>query len=184
MADTATPKEQYDQNKNQRAKGRGQNPADMKLLAQRVFGIVFFVAVVAGGAWIFYTKLGVGHFSPLTTCITAETYHVHAQLTVKINGETLPIPANIGSAPCVLPIHTHDGTGKIHVENAFQFDAKLGEFFQLWGKTFTPTQILDSVVDDTHELVMTVNGEQSTAWGDLILEDAQDIVIEYREKKQ
>ena len=109
-----SPKETYERSKKQNTKS-SMSPEKIKLLGQRIFGVVFFVAVVIGVGWFGYTKLGVGHFDPTTTCITAETYHIHPHLTIKINGEEQNIPANIGSVPCHLPLHTHDNDGVIHV---------------------------------------------------------------------
>lgn len=181
-----SPKEQYEQTKKDHSRNKKQSSFDaatIKLLVQRVFSIVFFIAVIIGIGWFGVTKLGVGHFDPTSTCLTAETYHVHPHLKIIINGQEQTIPANTGGAPCFLPIHTHDSSGSIHVENAVQFDATLAEFFTIWKKTFTRDQILDSHVDATHEIVMTVDGQPSDAYENLILKDKQDIVIEYREKK-
>ena len=41
---------------------------------------------------------------------------------------------------------------------------------------------MDSMVDDTHEMIMTVDGQPSGEYENLILKDKQDIVIEYKEK--
>ena len=180
-----SPKEAYEKAKEQKGKNnpkKSMDSAKLKLLGQRIFGIVFFVGVVIGVGWFAYTKMGVGHFDPTTTCITAESYHIHPHLTIKINGESQNIPTNIGSVPCHLPLHTHDNEGTIHVENAFQFDATLKQFFTIWKKTFNSQQIMDKMVDDTHELIMTVDGQPSSEYENLILKDKQDIVIEYREK--
>src|SRR3989344_3931108 len=180
-----SPKEAYEKSKQQKDKNNPNSftdPAKLKILGQRIFGVVFFVTVVIGAGWFFYNKMGVGHFDPTTTCITAETYHIHPHLTIKINGEEQSIPTNIGSIPCHLPLHTHDNDGVIHIENAFQFDATLSQFFAIWKKTFNSQQIMDYMVDDTHELIMTVDGQLSSEYENLILKDKQDIVIEYREK--
>lgn len=180
-----SPKELYEKSKQKRPKNnsaQSSNTQNLKLWGQRIFGIVFFITVIIGVGWFGYTKLGVGHFDPTTTCITAETYHVHPHLTIKINGEDQNIPANIGSIPCHLPLHTHDNDGVIHLENAFPFDATLGQFFTIWKKPFNSQQIMDYKINDTHELILTVDGQPSGEFENFILKDKQEIVIEYREK--
>ena len=53
-----------------------------------------------------------------------ETYHVHTHVSIFLNGEALSIPPDVGivsAAPqgrCFYSIHTHDKSGKIHVEAA------------------------------------------------------------------
>jgi len=110
-------------------------------------------------------------------------FHIHPNLTIIINGVQQTIPANTGiSLTCLHPIHTHDDTGKIHVESPEQRDFTLGDFFAVWGKTFNKNQILDSVVDANHEIVMTVNGKENFDYENLVLRDLDQIVIEYKAK--
>ncbi|OHA47115.1 MAG: hypothetical protein A3A80_01705 [Candidatus Terrybacteria bacterium RIFCSPLOWO2_01_FULL_44_24] len=177
-------KEAYDKRK--KDKGRDKITPNIKnilLWAQRIVGLILFVGAIVGGIWFIVNKTSVGHFSPLSTCITSEKYHIHSHLVIKINGQEQPVPGNVGTLPCVLPIHTHENDGRLHVENDFPFDATLGEFFGVWKKTFNRDQLLDSKADDSHEIVMTVDNQPSDAYGNLVLKDGQEIVIEYREKK-
>lgn len=119
------------------------------------------------------------------TCIPTEqlAMHIHPVLTIVINGQKQDIPAGIGIQPnCLHFLHTHDDTGKIHVESPVQRDYQLSDFFAVWGKTFTADQILDSKVDATHKIVMTVNGQQSDEYGNLVLRDGDQIVISYEAK--
>jgi hypothetical protein len=66
-------------------------------------------------------------------------YHVHAHLTLYINGSNLPLPANMGLATdgsCAYWMHTHDTTGVIHIESPSQRIFTLGNFFDEWAKVF------------------------------------------------
>lgn len=112
------------------------------------------------------------------------TFHIHPELTILINDVRQTIPTNIGieDANCMHPIHTHEATGKIHVESPKKADFTLGDFFLVWGKTFTKEQILDSTADDTHVITMTVNGEESIEFENLVLRDLDKIVISYKKK--
>src|SRR5215211_1157775 len=62
------------------------------------------------------------------------TYHVHANLKIYINGQEVPVPANVGVRPgdCLFWLHTHDGSGTIHVEAPSPRDYTLGQFFKIW----------------------------------------------------
>ena len=44
--------------------------------------------------------------------------HIHPTLTVTVDGIKEPIPANVGiSQSCMAELHTHDGTGELHIES-------------------------------------------------------------------
>ncbi len=87
-----------------------------------------------------------------------------------------------------MPLHTHDvsttanrGTAtapilnptgaaaSLHVESLVNHTFRLKDFFAIWGKTFTPTNILGHKTDAHHKIVMTVNGVRSKAFGNLVL---------------
>lgn len=111
-------------------------------------------------------------------------FHIHPHLRIIINGAEQTIPANVGSSPsCLHPLHMHDTTGTIHIESPEQRDFTLADFFAVWDKKFSRDQILDSVSDAKHEIVMTIDGQPNNAYQNLILKDKQEIVIEYRTKK-
>jgi len=119
------------------------------------------------------------------TCTTdmATQFHIHPQLAIMIDGVRQTIPAQIGiTNGCMNPLHTHDATGTIHVESPVKLDFTLADFFAVWGKTFNQNQILDSKVDDTHEITMTVNGKWSDEFENLVLKDGDLIVISYDKK--
>jgi hypothetical protein len=106
---------------------------------------------------------------------------MYPHIRIVIDGKEEPIPANIGvEENCMRPVHTYDETGTIHVEAAKTVNIPLGEFFRLWKKEFSRNQILDHVRDAEHEIVMFVDGKPSEAFGDLVMRDRQEILIEYR----
>lgn len=110
--------------------------------------------------------------------------HIHPHLTIKILGQQQEIPANIGisSQTCMRPVHTHDNTGKLHLEFPTWTDVKLGEFFRVWNKPFSKNEILDYKVDEKHEIRVTKNGEPNYDFESLIMRDLDQIEIEYLEK--
>ncbi len=86
-------------------------------------------------------------------CGTQEyaTLHVHTHLALFYNGKQMQVPSYIGFAPslaggCLYWIHTHDGSGIIHVEapdiNPPQGGPyTLGMFFDIWGVPLTTNNV-------------------------------------------
>jgi hypothetical protein len=71
-------------------------------------------------------------------------YHVHAQLKVYVDGKQLPVPADVGIDPAkgfLASLHTHDAKGIIHMEAVEVYPFTLGEFMDIWGVKYTPTQL-------------------------------------------
>jgi cyclophilin family peptidyl-prolyl cis-trans isomerase len=125
--------------------------------------------------------------------------HVHADLSIFIDGQEVVIPPNIGlTATTHFNPHTHDFTGTLHIgeggpagigtENRL---VTLKDFFDVWrttnvgqptnnpNATFDSTHILDRVANDTHVVRMYVNGELNTEYENYTPHDGDRIVISY-----
>src|SRR5205823_2886822 len=76
-------------------------------------------------------------------------------------------------------IHTHDATGKLHIESPAIQTFYLQDFFTVWGQSFSTEDILGHHADADHLITMTVDGQGSTAFGSQELHDGDDIVIWY-----
>ena len=115
-----------------------------------------------------------------------QSQHFHPSLSIYIDGQLVSIPENtgIGTAICdgMHVIHTHDSSGKLHVETSEPVDVELGVFFQIWDVYFAADGIGDKRINETHELVMTVNDVEVETYGDHILANGEQIVIDYRVK--
>src|SRR3989344_7293960 len=108
------------------------------------------------------------------TCTTdmATQFHIHPNLEIIINGQRQEIPANIGiNDGCMNSLHTHDNSGKIHVESPEKRDFTLSDFFAVWDKTYNKDQILDYKVDDKHIIRQTVNGNETQDYENTVLRD-------------
>jgi len=74
-----------------------------------------------------------------------ETYHVHAHVSIFLNGDQLifpklvGIPTTNGVEKCHYIIHTHDETGEIHVEAPAAGTFTLGQLFDIWGQPLNTT---------------------------------------------
>jgi hypothetical protein len=64
-------------------------------------------------------------------------YHIHAHLTIYINGQQVAIPQGVGIATdqsCLYWLHTHDSTGVIHIEAPQKAALTLENFLDIWGQ--------------------------------------------------
>jgi hypothetical protein len=93
------------------------------------------------------------------SCDTSEqvVYHIHAHLTVFVDGAQRQVPPGIGvpdphaestprgafvaSGACFYWLHTHAADGIIHVESPVHRTYTLGQFFDLWGQVLSPTRV-------------------------------------------
>ena len=99
------------------------------------------------------SKGGLGQTVDGIPCATQEyvTLHVHPHLAIFFDGTQVQVPRFIGSAPapgggCLYWLHTHDGSGIVHVE-APQLSPPggsaytLGILFDIWGQPLTRTNV-------------------------------------------
>ena len=114
-------------------------------------------------------------------------HHYHLQLNITIVDERIEIPMNIGferdsegKTIFLHPIHTYDNSGRIHVETTKNATAKLGFFFDIWGKEFAENRILNYTADDEHSVEIYMNGNKIETYGETILEPYSFIEIIYK----
>src|SRR5262249_25271811 len=110
--------------------------------------------------------------------------HIHPKLAIFINGQQQVIPTNTnilldssGQPTVLLPIHTHDDTGTLHVESPVNRTFFLKDFFDIWGRPFDQTHILSYPPTPNNPVTMPVNAKPSTEYGNLVLHDGDQIVI-------
>ena len=111
-------------------------------------------------------------------------YHIHAHLTIYVDGVAQQIPELVGvhyqePSRCFYNIHTHDRTGKIHIEFAAPTTVTLGNFFNIWGQPLTP----DNVAGITGKPIAVYSTENATVtpvennWGSIELTTHKEITI-------
>ncbi|MEK6948419.1 MAG: hypothetical protein AABX19_04215 [Nanoarchaeota archaeon] len=111
--------------------------------------------------------------------------HWHPHLTIKIDGENINIPENIGITPSIhYPVHTHETDGTIHLENnnPTTETLRVEYFFKVWDKKFNKECILDYCTDKG-TIKMTVNGKENTEYENYMWKDKDEILIEYTTNK-
>lgn len=159
---------------------------DKEYMDKTVVAIAGLSVLVLGGI-IAFSAIGSRNFEPRKQCMehsVSLSMHIHPELEIYIDNQKQTIPANLGIDPtCMRALHTHDETGKLHVEYPQQHEFKLGDFFANWGQTFSKEQLVDKKVDEKHVITMMVDGQPSEEYENLILRDGQKIVIRYEAKK-
>jgi hypothetical protein len=111
--------------------------------------------------------------------------HYHAHLDVAVDGRKVVVPAYLGfvvegQQTSLAPLHTHDDTGLIHIENDVPADFLLGQVFVEWGVRFTRDCLGPYCAGNGKELAVFVNGKRYA--GDptrLVLKSHQEIAVEY-----
>lgn len=94
-------------------------------------------------------------------CDTVEftIFHIHAHLDIFVDGKPFTVPSQIGIDPegrCLYWLHTHDDSGIIHIESPVERQFTIGNFIDIWTRTFNNTQLFDT--NPTIALSMFVNG--------------------------
>jgi hypothetical protein len=141
-------------------------------IAAVVIGIVTTVIVTGGGSSTTSSAQTPPALAPVDTAATGNpvdgiqcqageqlVYHIHAHLSVYVNGAQRSIPAGIGIAPprqavtqndgtpfviggsCLYWLHSHTADGIIHVESPTQTTYTLGNWFDIWRQPLSATQV-------------------------------------------
>jgi hypothetical protein len=74
-------------------------------------------------------------------CANTVKYHIHGLLSIYRNGVRLALPGSIGRAACNYEMHTHDGSGVLHIETDVTKTFTLGQFFALWGQPISASAV-------------------------------------------
>lgn len=108
-----------------------------------------------------------------------QVLHIHQHVDVFVNGKREPVPQGIGiyDGQFLTELHTHDGSGVIHVESPVAKHFDLGQFFGVWGVRLTP-ECVGGYCRTVTPWTMYVNGEGYQ--GDpaaLVLREHQEIAF-------
>lgn len=108
--------------------------------------------------------------------------HIHQHIAIFDHGKPVAVPNNVGRPlmrQCLYWIHTHTPDGIIHIESPITRVFTLGDFFIIWGKTLTTTQIAGAKADKGTKLKVWVDGKPYTDDPRTVpLGDHTDIVIQ------
>ena len=113
-----------------------------------------------------------------------ESYHVHALLSVFVDGEPVEVPANIGIDTTTgyhSPLHTHTPDGVIHFEADEPSAFTLGQFFTMWGVDFSAQRLGPFTPEGDNAVQVYVNGtpvEDPTTYE---INEGDNVVVAYGE---
>lgn len=109
-----------------------------------------------------------------------------AHLSILVNNEPQRIPLYLGASSkppthCFYAIHTHDGSGRIHVTPAAPGTFTLGELFEIWGQPLTNTNVAG--ISGLPVEVYVTDGDvttkiEDTDWANIELKSHREITIE------
>jgi hypothetical protein len=136
-----------------------------------VIGLIIAVVIGIGLAVASSKFLSGSDAAALTVdgiqCNAAEqlVFHNHAHIDIFIDGQPYSIPSQVGilTGKCIYWLHTHDDSGIIHIESPVTRNFTLGQFFDIWKKKFSNTQIFDKIANGTNAMSVYVNGNKIKA---------------------
>lgn len=111
-----------------------------------------------------------------------ESYHVHALLSVFVDGEPVPVPTNIGidqSSGFHSPLHTHTPDGVIHFEADDPSPFTLQQVFTMWGVDFSTDRLGAYTPEAGQQIHVYVNGERVTEPAGYEISNGDNVVVAY-----
>ena len=161
-------------------------------MKRKIIYSVIIVILIVVGIFILFKNLS---NSDNIFEVPKKPIHWHPKLKIIIKSEEQFIPVNIGisigknmdnqiSGMRMSPTHTHESDGTIHLENNRPWlkpeTLTLGYFFEVWNKNFNSSCIFEYCSGENGILTMTVNGQPNNEFGDYIMHDKDEIIIEYK----
>lgn len=148
--------------------------------------VIGVLAVVGTGWWLAQPSQsnesgGLATADDLKLCVThgsGLSLHIHPHLTIIVDGSERSIPANVGIAnSCLHPMHTHDGTGIIHIESPRRRDFTIGQFFQIWEQAYSSTKFMDTPLGADRQFKLFADGKEITTGPATAMKDQVSYVI-------
>jgi len=121
-------------------------------------------------------------------CLTGHSnlaMHIHPWLNLTISETKIPIPENMGIDTFACPnamhlLHTHDDTGKLHIETYEPISLNLSLFFAVWNISQPGDSTFDILFLDPDNVTIIIDGvEQIIGIDEIIFEDGIFIDIIY-----
>ena len=111
-------------------------------------------------------------------------FHIHTHIDIFVNGQLIYIPPQIGIIPgkCIYWMHTHDGTGIVHIESPINRHFTLGQFFDLWKSKLSNPKVFDNIFNGKDVPSVYINGSKvpsTVNYRDVKLSPHQEIAVVY-----
>ncbi len=147
-------------------------------------GLVLLTSFVLVGA-VFFLPRGNKTTIPEDQTVVRNGLHWHPRLAVYISGKKQEFTESIGLGAVHQKMHTHAEDykeGVVHMEIpgvVTKEDTKLGNFFRIWGKTFSSSQIFEFKNSSEAAVKMLVNGKKNNDFENYQMRDGDKIEIKY-----
>jgi hypothetical protein len=113
--------------------------------------------------------------------------HIHAHLDVLVDGQAVPVPADIGidvHRRTISPLHTHDASGVLHIESPVKRQFSLGEFFSEWQVSLSEDNLGGLRTGGGNVVRVFVNGTQQNGNPGAIMLGAHDEIAVLYDRPQ
>ena len=153
---------------------------DTKIILATVIG----TGIVLIGAVVYFSKTQAPS-TPSENVVAANGLHWHPKLAVYTNGEKQEFTDSIGLGAVHQKMHTHTEDykdGVVHMEmtgTVTKEETRLGNFFKIWGKEFSSTQIFNKTNGPEGTVKMSVNGKVNTDFENYEMKDKDLIEITF-----
>lgn len=106
------------------------------------------------------------------------TFWIH----IVVRGQDYPISSSLGHdyAHCLHDIYVNDASGKVYVKANDAEIFTLGQFFDVWKKTFTKMQMGNYILPPGDAIEVFVNGKAVSTYRGTILHANDRIEIQYK----
>ena len=111
--------------------------------------------------------------------------HIHPSLELVVNDQYVAVPGDLGidTTACnqaMHLLHTHDASGKLHIEGYEPFTPTADLIFEVWNISYPDDESLRPLFDDAPNVTVTVNGITTDApWHEIELIDGETLRIEH-----
>ena len=111
--------------------------------------------------------------------------HIHPRLELVVNDQSVTVPGDLGidTTACdqaMHLLHTHDASGKLHIEGYDPFTPTADLIFEVWNISYPNDESLRPLFDDATNVTVTVNGVATDAdWDEIVLKDGETLRIEH-----
>ena len=111
--------------------------------------------------------------------------HIHPSLELVVNNQNVAVPGDLGidTTACnqaMHLLHTHDASGKLHIEGYEPFTPTADLIFEVWNISYPDDESLRPLFDDATNVTVTVNGITTDApWHEIELVDGETLRIEH-----
>ena len=127
-----------------RVQRRRQNRRARIILWGTIGSSILLLGLIGFVFWSIQSLLNHDATYPITNGISCDsvmhgTVHIHAHLTIYINGKSVTIPQGVGIASdgsCFYWMHTHASDGIIHIEAPAAHTLSLDDFLNIWYQRF------------------------------------------------